>query len=236
MEPTLEKLIHLLDTPDLLVEEIKKLELNEKKSDEIEGFRILYNQFEGNCTEIKNYLKETKSLVLANQKTLNTTQKKYPYFRYAALFLCLIGIGFLLKYKLIQPNYYEKYAPKDKGLPVFMDTEKDNYSNWMLDYKEKKYFHALIEGKKLHSKAPKNDTINYYLGIIYLELDSSKQALLHLEKIKSESNYYEKSEFLKGICYLEVNHREFAKELLEKVAISNSELSVAAKQLIDEEF
>ena len=186
----------------------------------------------GDTEKIKRYLKETKKKVTQSApKTRNISILKY-----AAIFITVIGIGSFFIEKSNSVDYYSKYTEKDLGLPVFMSIDQNKLDNWMLDYKEENFEIALKEGEQLAKDYPKNDTINYYLGIIQLELKQHENALKSFNKIKNkESIYFEKARFLKCIGLLETD-KEKAKIELIKLSNDNTIYSVKAAEIIEEIF
>jgi hypothetical protein len=64
---------------------------------------------------------------------------------------------------------YANYFTPDPGLPTTMGTT-DNYAFFdaMVNYKQGDYKTAISKWKKLELNEPKNDTINYFLGVAYL--------------------------------------------------------------------
>jgi hypothetical protein len=232
MESTLNELISLLDQPTLLKEKVEVLKKNESNSDEVDGFLTLYHLMKGDTEKIKSYLQETKKKVTqSSPKTRNISILKY-----AAIFIAVIGIGSFFFLKSNSVDYYSNYADKDPGLPVFMSIDQNKLDNWMLDYKEEKFDIALKEGIQLAKDYPKNDTINYYLGIIQLEIKQPEKAIQSFNKIKNkESIYFEKARFLKCIGLLETNKEKAKIELL-KLSKENSTYSKKATKIIEDIF
>jgi len=232
MESTLNELISLLEQPTLLEEKVEELKKNESNSDEVDGFLTLYKLMNGDTEKIKSYLQETKKKVTQSApKTRNISILKY-----AAIFIAIIGIGSFFILKSNSVDYYSKYAEKDTGLPVFMSVDKNKLDNWMLDYKEENFELALKEGIQLAKDYPKNDTINYYLGIIQLEVKQPENAFKSFNKIKAkESVYFEKALFLKCISLLETDKEKAKIELL-KLSKENSTFSKKATEIIEDIF
>jgi len=234
MESTLNELISLLDQPTLLKEKVEELKKNESNSDEVDGFLTLYKLMNGDTEKIKSYLQETKKNVTQSQ---SAPKKRNIYIlKYAAIFIAIIGIGSFFFLKSNSVDFYSKYTEKDPGLPVFMSVDKNKLDNWMLDYKEENFDIALKEGIQLAKDYPKNDTINYYLGIIQLEVKQHENALKSFGKIENkESIYFEKARFLKCIGLLETDKEKAKIELL-KLSKENSTYSKKATKIIEDIF
>ena len=229
---TLEELIRLLDYPTFLAEKIKDLKKNTSNSEEVDGFIFLYDQYHGDTLKIKNYLQKSKDKITRNQAKII----RFSWMKYAAIFLVILGVSTYFTLSKSPTNYYATYAEKDPGLPVFMSINKHKLDNWMLDYKDQHYKKALHEGFILTKENPTNDTINYFLGVIQLELNQPKNAYKTLKKITTESSIYlERSTFLIAICLMDINKLS-AKQILEKIEHEKGFYSEKAKVILEEEF
>jgi hypothetical protein len=229
---TIEELIQLLDYPTFLNEKVKELKRNCSISEEVEGFIELYNFYEGDCQKIKHYLNDAKQKI--TQK--NHNKHSFNWLKYAAIFFVIIGIVSYLMIEKESKNYYKTYATTDLGLPVFMSINKSQLDNWMMEYKEKNYSKALEKGLSLYQENKTNDTILYYLGVIYLELNAPSKANRFFSQINNKkSNYIEKKEWLSAICLLSTNKSK-AEKLLTRIEKENGFFSKKAKEILDNEF
>jgi len=230
--PTIEELIKLLDYPTFLNEKVKEIKRSNSISEEVEGFIELYNFYEGDCHKMKHYLNDAK---------LKITQKKhnkhsFNWLKYAAIFFVIIGIGSYLMIEKESKNYYKTYATTDIGLPVFMSIDKHQLDNWMIEYKDKNYSKALEKGLTLYRENKKNDTILYYLGVIYLELNVPSKANLFFSQIKTKKSIYtEKKEWLSAICLLSTDKNKAEKSLI-RIQKENGIFSSKAKEILNNEF
>lgn len=230
---TLAELIRLLDYPTFLSEKIRELKTQESTSEEIAGFIVLYDQCHGDVQQIKNYL------VVSKQKI---TEKSLPkihrlrWMKYAAVFTVILGVGTYLITSKSTKNYYKTYADSDPGLPVFMSIEKHALDQWMLTYKDQNYPKALKTGIELLKENPTNDTIQYYIGVIQLELNHPMQAELYFSKINTQKSIFaEQTTWLKAICSISTDKVK-AKKMLETIAQSASFYKAKATEILAEEF
>ena len=65
---TLAELIPLLDYPTFLAEKIRHLKMEESLNEEVDGFIFLYDHYNGDTQQIKNYLTQSKQKI--TQSTL----------------------------------------------------------------------------------------------------------------------------------------------------------------------
>jgi len=229
----LAELKSLLDYPTFLAEKIRLLKMEESLNEEVEGFIFLYDHYNGDTQKIKNYLAQSKQKI-----TRSTLPKihKLNWVKYAAIFALIIGIGSYLTLQKTTKNYYKTYVDTDPGLPVFMSINKRALDQWMLEYKDKNYQKSLKTGMQLLNENPNNDTIQYYLGVIQLELNRPKQAFHYFSKINTEkSAFSNQTSWLKAICCMYANKPK-AKQMLETIAHSDSFYNAKAKELLAEEF
>lgn len=229
----LEELIRLLDYPTFLTEKIRELKTQESISDEVAGFIVLHDHFQGDTFRIKNYLRETKQKITSKKTfTIHTLR----WLKYAAVFTVILGVGAYFISSKSTKNYYKTYVDSDPGLPVFMSIEKHALDQWMLTYKDQNYPKALKNGIELLKENPTNDTIQYYLGVIQLELNHPSKALYYFSKINiSQSTFAEKASWLNAICTMYTDKVK-AKRKLKSIAQSDSFYQAKAKQLLAEEF
>jgi len=230
---TLAELIRLLDYPTFLSEKIRHLKMEEALNEEVDGFIFLYDHYNGDTQQIKNYLTQSK------QKITRSTLPKIhnlKWVKYAAIFALIIGVGSYLILPTTTKNYYKTYVDTDPGLPVFMSINKHTLDQWMLEYKDKNYQKSLKTGIQLLNENPSNDTIHYYLGVIQLELNNPKQAFHYFSKINTQkSAFSEQTSWLTAICCMYTNKSK-AKQILEIIAHSDSFYKAKAKLLLEKEF
>jgi hypothetical protein len=229
----IEELIQLLDYPTFLKEKVKELKQSTTTSEEIQGFIELYDFYEGDCQKIKRYLNDSKKKITQIKRKKET----FNWIKYAAILIIIIGIGGgYFMYEKESKNYYKTYVTPDLGLPVFMSINKSELDNWMIDYKDKKYNKALEKGLSLYRENKTNDTILYYLGVIYLELNAPSKANSFFSQINTNtSTYTEKKEWLSAICYLSTDKNK-AKKLLISIEKENGIFSSKAKEILNNEF
>jgi hypothetical protein len=190
----LNQLIDLLDNPSALKHKIELTKLSKNLTEETEGFLVLYDLNNGDCTKIKKYLKDTKS------KTLFPLTKKNQFttcLKYAAFFIVLLGAGiflFLREEKVASLSYHFE----EPGLTNYMSAEKlTNWEDIMFEYKTKNYLGANEKIEKALILFPKNDTLIYFSGIVNYDLNKLVLAKEKLDEIavsssvfKDRANYY----------------------------------------------
>jgi len=227
----------LLEHPNQLQLELEKLRSDVHLSEEIKGFIVLYDSFDGDCEAIKNYLSTTEKLILAPSQS-----KIIPFssLKYAAGFALLIGIGgFLYYYSTTNPatNLSSKNAKKkdvftEPGIPIFMgENPKIEWGNLMFAIEEESTEKAISEWQKIQKLAPKNDTVLYFGGIVYFNDNQIQKAEKFFKRNRQiQSTYNDRSLYFIAMIDWKRNRRaEAKKKLLQLSSTSDEALKKAVK-------
>ena len=113
---------------------------------------------------------------------------------------------------------YDTYFKPDPGLPTTMSsTDNFQFFDAMVNYKQGDYKKAINKWEVLHEKSPKNDTLNYFLGVAYLANKSEEKAITYLEDVTSSNSKSFKNDahYYLGMAYLKKNDLAEAKKNLE---------------------
>jgi hypothetical protein len=186
----------LLNNPTQLQVEIEKLRLNATISEEVKGFIILYDSYEGNCEAIYNYLKATQSQILAPLQV-----NLFPFYllKCAAVIAFIIGLGgFLCYYSTLTPatnkssiNSEKKEFFTEPGLPIYMgEATTIEWGKLMFAMKKESPSIAIIEWQKLYHLNPDNDTVIYFGGIIFFNANQLKKAAFFLKQNKQKQSVF----------------------------------------------
>lgn len=174
----------LLNNPTQLQVEIKKLRLNATISEEVKGFIMLYDNFDGDCEALNNYLKETQSKILS---PLQVNLFPFYFLKCAAGIAFLIGFGgFLYYYSTTTPANNKSLITAEKkefftepGLPIYMgEASVIAWGKLMFAIKKESPSSAIFEWQKINKLNADNDTVMYFGGIVYFNANQLKQAAL----------------------------------------------------------
>lgn len=151
-----------------------------------------------------------KKLFFLNRKFLSV----------AASFLIIVFISTLL---LVRPNknqrLFAEYFSSDPGLVTAMSAKDKHYEfeRGMVDFKTKNYNDAVNRWAPLASANPANDTLNYFLGVAYLELEETDSAIVRLEKATtvSQSKFINEAYWYLALAYILENRKEDAANALQ---------------------
>ena len=227
----------LLEHPNQLQLELEKLRSDARLSEEIKGFVVLYDSFEGDCEAIKNYLSTTEKQIIAPSQP-----KTIPFsiLKYAAGFALLIGLGgFLYYYSTTNPatnlssrNAKEKDVFTEPGIPIFMgENPKIEWGSLMFAIEEESTDKAISEWRKIQKIAPENDTVLYFGGIVYFNDNQIQKAEKFFKRNRQiKSSYNDRSlYYLAMIDWKRSRRAEAKKKLLQLSSTSDEALKKAVK-------
>lgn len=120
---------------------------------------------------------------------------------------------------------YNKHFSPDPGLPTVMsETANFEFYDAMVNYKQGDYNTAISKWEKLLENKPKNDTLNYFLGVAHLANKNEESAINHLHNVtqNSNTNFKNEAHYYLGLAYLKSDNVELAKKNLNFSTIDNS--------------
>lgn len=140
----------------------------------------------------------------------------------ASVIAIAVLAGLLLFEKPEGEKLFSSYYTPDPGLPVVMgDEENNNYTLYdgMIDYKEGNGNIAIKKWKSIGDKTGYTDTLNYYIGLAFLNEGSYTEASKYLDKVlaSKQSVYNEKAGWYKALLHIKNKEPEAAKTLLQQL-------------------
>lgn len=166
-----------------------------------------------------------------------TRSLKILFAAAAVIFLLLIPSFVIYKNIRFPFRIYKQFYFEDPGLPVVMgNTAYAGMDEAMTAFKAKNYNGALLKLETLAASDQKNDTINYYSGICYLQTNQAAKAISCFDKIGSAASpYYYLSKYFTGLGYIKLRDYSKAQEVLTEV-LKCGDCFVAdkARKLIEE--
>lgn len=152
--------------------------------------------------------------------------KRMPHFAwYAAAAVVIVAVTWF--YRNSTPSaekIYARYFIPDAGLPVVMSSANDHYDFYdgMVSYKEGDYTRAIEIWKKVYLENAANDTLQYFIGMAYLNSnDSSTVAYLLPVAGNDNSRWQPKAIWYLALAYVKYGSKEEAALWLKK--LSNDE-------------
>ncbi len=143
----------------------------------------------------------------------------------AAVIIIVASASFWVFTGSSDERLYDNYFKADPGLPTTMSSS-DNFAFYdaMVNYKRGDYKKAIGKWDVLHKKAPKNDTLNYFLGSAYLADKNEDKAISYLEEVTANSASAFKNEayYYLGFAYLKKENIPLAKKNFKNSTMENS--------------
>jgi TolA-binding protein len=180
---------------------------------------------------LKNKTKEFHEALISENATSKKEKKvfflNYKTISIAASIVILVGCFWFFNRTSQNETIFNTYFTEDRGLETNMGaTNQYAFDDAMVDYKHGKYDKAIKKWGLLLKKQPKNDTLNYFLGVSHLANKDVNKAIQFLETTvnNSESTFLNEANFYLGLSYLKLDKTDLAIETLQK---SNSERSKA---------
>ena len=150
----------------------------------------------------------------------------------AAAAIVIIAISnFWLFNKSSNEKLYDTFFSPDPGLATTMSGNSNfEFYDAMVNYKHGDYKVAISKWKAIHNIKPKNDTLNYFLGVALMANNNESEAIAYLEKATKSSHTSFKNDayYYLGLAYLKEGAIEKAKSSLEQSNSNNSKALLSA--------
>ena len=218
---THDELLSLLKESENRVEVFNWLKTIEPTHDEVKGVKLFLEMNDWDYLKLEQFVSDSEK----SYSTIKTIKSKNNPFRtllkVAAVLIPFIAIGSYLVLTQFGSNsvLYAKYYEKEIGLPVLMNTDTEKtFNESMGAFKDNEYKEALSGFQSLLSEDIKNDTLLYFSGCSYMELNDFANAILKFEAVPDKSVFKEKSEYRLVLMYIEENDLNKAKKLLHSIA------------------
>lgn len=145
----------------------------------------------------------------------------------ATLVMALTGFWFFNSNS--NERLYADYFTPDPGLPTTMSsTNNYEFYNSMVTYKQGNYSKAIKEWQEQLVKQPKNDSLNYFIGVAKMADKKEVDAIPYLKKVSElESNTFKNEAFFYlGLSYLKAKQREQALEAFKQSNLPESKILI----------
>jgi len=201
------------------------------KAVEEEAFRTVLDDFHEALPE-ENVERETRS-----EKSFRGVRSLTRYAIAAAITALLIwgGLTFLKqnKFKAQEQNeqLFATHFQPDPGLPTTMSSSSNFlFFEAMVFYKQGDYEKAITKWNPLLKEKPKNDTLNYFIGVAHLANNNEDEAITFLQW----ASEHQDSRFLSDIYhYLGLAHLKTGDKERAQIALEKSDLK-KSKDLLEE--
>jgi len=192
----------------------------------LENHKIIFEAVE--TQSLKENLEAFHETIPINKIPKTETSKvKLLHFRKIAVAASLIiAVGsFWFFSQNSNQKLYANYFKADPGLATTMSsTNNFEFYDAMVNYKQGDYKIAISKWEVLLQNKPKNDTLNYFLGVAYMANKNEISAIPFLDLVIKASNSTFKNEayYYLGLAHLKDGNIELAKKNLTFSTIDNS--------------
>ena len=141
------------------------------------------------------------------------------YFAAAAAMIAFLVAAYLGAFTN-KPQYllaYEEMHVVDPGLPTLMGVSEDPvFDEAMVAYRMGDYSGAVAGFERVLEVYPENDTVQYYLGMSYLEQKDRDIAVMYLNKVRGSESVAlrEKADWYLVMAYLQGGEVDKAKQVV----------------------
>ncbi|UII22598.1 tetratricopeptide repeat protein [Fulvivirga ligni] len=147
--------------------------------------------------------------------------------------ICSVLYFFLGQSADMQELYSQSYSPYPNIVNPVNRSSSDQPKDWPEAYEAKKYAQVInVLDEKLKAD-PDSDVYLFYLAQSHLALGSADEAITHLEKIKSDSKFYEPAQWYVALSYLKQDNSDKAEEKLNQIKDSDSAYAMRAEKLLN---
>lgn len=209
-----------------------KLESDTTLQQQVKDVALILNGIETTVLEEKmdQFHKEIAPST-PEKKVISMGQKRRKFIAYgiAASVILALGLFWVFNQKNTSQKLFAEHFSPDPGLPTTMSsTTNFAFYDAMVDYKREEYEKAIEKWQTQLPLKPKNDTLNYFIGVSYLAQGNEYEAIRHLNLASQVpgSAFYEDIFYYLGLGHLKagkpeaatvnfkLSNREEAKEIL----------------------
>lgn len=132
----------------------------------------------------------------------------------ASVAILLLWGGYTLSRKqTTEQDLFASYFRPDPGLPTTMSsTDNFTFFEAMVSYKQGAYAEAIAQWEPLLVKKPKNDTLNYFIGVAHLANNNESEAITFLQWAieNRDGQFLSDAYYYLGLSYLKKGNKENA--------------------------
>lgn len=150
---------------------------------------------------------------------------RYGWHAVAASVVLAVGIWHFGFRQSPEERLFATYFVAPKGLVTPMSATGDYaFHDAMVDYKQGDYRQAIAKWDPLLAQAPKNDTLNFFVGVAYLAQGDANRSTPYLQQAAShaESVFIDEAWFYLGMAQLKQGNTAQAKASLGKSRMERS--------------
>ncbi len=218
----MQEILDAITNMSLRIDVINKLKKITPENDEIKGVKLFLEKNEYNFQKLALFLQSSE--VRIESITNKSDQKRsFNWLKVAAVLIPIIVITYIVFINIVSPydKLYFAYYEKELGLPVVLSKNTEKIFNESMNLFRSEDYESSLKGfNQLLVESPKNDTLNYFIGVCKLELNKNDEAIKFFKKDYNNSFFEESAEYRLAMVYIKIGELEKSKEIL--LNISNN--------------
>lgn len=219
-EPTMQEILDSITNESLRIDVMDRLKKSNPESDEIKGVKLFLENNGYDFQRLAWFL-QSSEIKIENIANKNKQNRSLNWLKVAAVLLPLIVLSYFVFNTNSSPHekLYLTYYEKELGLPVVLSNNYDKTFNESMNlFRNEDYKNALKGFTELLAASPKNDTLNYFVGVCNLELDKYTKAISYFTKDYSNSVFKESTEYRLAMVYIKKGEIEKSEKVLKNIS------------------
>ncbi len=185
----------------------EQLDIDPYLREQVEQVRIALKGVEN--TGLKNDLKNIHDELYNPSRDYRAT-----IWRWVAVLVLLVPAVWFVVSNLNQPDLFTAYFKPYPNVLTARATDNNTLTSTMSDYSSGKYTSALSGFAELKEMGIDSDEIDLYMGITYLQLDKTAEAIQLWSDLGSQHRYAPQIKWYLALAYLKSEQTDQAKKLL----------------------
>lgn len=199
--------------------------------EELLGLRDFMEQHNWSTEALNAFLTPAADSFEQLQQRNKHVALRYWPLKAAAVLIPMIGISWFI-WQQNEPDttrLYTTYYVAEPGLPVTMSVSTNvAFANAMSAFKDNQWQEAEKGLATLLNQESDNDTLQYFMGCVQLELQDGANAISQLSEVDAASAFYKKARYRLLLAHLQMGNLELARSL--SLTIANDSTDVHATQ------
>lgn len=204
----------------------KRIADSQPQEEILKGVKEFLEDHDYDFDQLADFLATSEKDIERRASEVRTESKSNRRFLRAGAATVLIILGITATLYMFQDSphevLYTQHYHKPVGLPVTMSASpsmnKSKVFNESMNlYKDQQYQRAIDGFISLYKKETNNDTLNYYIGVTYLELDEPESAITFLSKGFDTKEFQYHASFYLALAHLKTGAVDKCRTLLEAI-------------------
>ncbi|MEX1001910.1 MAG: hypothetical protein WDZ35_07335 [Crocinitomicaceae bacterium] len=217
LPPQMSEIVNSLENEELWSAVTIRLKQTEPEDDEVLGIKKFLEKNNFDRGRLKIFLEEASMEIDARKMKKEKKSSKSLWYKVAAAVVLLLAVStyFLFENTNQGEELYAKYYEKELGFPVTLSTDHDKKFNESMNlFRNEEYERSLSGFQELLRTNSENDTLRYFIGVCFMEMNEPKKALKTFSFDFKNSLFKEKVEFRKALIYLKIEEYDKVRQLL----------------------